>query len=161
MSRISFSIANSFLDYEYIKKYVDVVFCNKKYEEGCLILEDLNLFEVFKYFYIQSKNDYFCYINSKSSIYNEYNLLLNDNEIYLNYYNNYIYYLKYSKKLYCLFELFLNELNQNNFLSFLDNCFVCLGGKINCPLNNKVVYPKNKLIYNAVHEKFKNKSYKS
>lgn len=161
MDKLIFTIIKSEADYQNTRQHANIFFSNKSYDGNCIILNALNLFEVFNYIYKNYNCNYYCYINSKCRLVGDLKNILHDSYTYLNYYEQNIFFIKYNNNLYKLYELFEGDLNERNFLKFLCNCFFCLDGNINFWLENKIVYPKHKLIYNTKYEKFKNKKHKS
>lgn len=164
MSNLIFSIAKSLIDYNNINDYVDVIFSAEHYGEKCLILKNLSLIDVYNYNYKNNYSyNYFCYIDAKCKLSDGFDSFILDKNWYLNYYNKKIYFLKFQKKLYDIFEIFENDLNENNFnfVNYLNDYFYCFNKNINFYLENKIVFPRHKMLYNAGYEKLKNKKHKS
>lgn len=161
MYKCLFNFANNIEDYNKINKYY-FLFSNKKYNEDCISLNrKVCLFDCFYYFYKKNiEFDYYIYFSKKSKILDE--NLFDDKNFYLDYYGDNILFLKYDKKIYKIFSLFEHNINENNFLNFLSDYYSSFNFIVNKNLGNKLVFPKNKLLYNSNnYEKFKYKTSKS
>jgi hypothetical protein len=146
-----FSFANNYTDYKNLKnKNIDFIFTNKNYGEKCIYLnKNISLFECFLYFKNYNKKfDFYLYFSSKSQLSQNINNILNDDQLYLNYYNDTIYFLKYDYNLYYLYELYKNDLDLV-FINFLSDYFSCFKHNINKSLFGKIIFPKNRFLYNA------------
>lgn len=160
MHKCLFDYVNNTAEYDIIKK-CDFLFSNKKYGENCISLNRcVDLFDCFFYFY---KNDLefdtYIYVSKKAKFLDE--NLFGDEKFYIDYYGDDILFLKYNKKIYNIFSLFEHNINENNFLNFLSDYYSSFHFIVNKNLGNKLIFPKNKLLYNAnCHEKFKHKTSK-
>ena len=163
MYKCVFTFVNNNFDYININnKKIDYIFSNKNYGDNCLVLnKKVYLIDCFNYFYKKNNYSDYIFISSKCSLKNNFDHLFKDEFFYLNYQDSFIYFLKYGKHLYKVFHLLEHRINSDNLINFLSDYYSSFQYKINKDLSGKFVFPKNKLIYNGLDEKFKNKRSKS
>jgi hypothetical protein len=163
MCNCVFSFANNYLDYKnLINKNIDFIFTDKKYDDFCINLnKKINLYDCFIYLNGYKKQyKYYLYFSSKGRQISDLSILLNNNNLYLNYYGDTIYLVKYDYFLFELYKLCKSNFDDFVFLNFLSDYFSSFNHNINKNLSDKFVFPKNKFVYNVFYLGNKNEKLK-